>query len=82
MQAVKESVLCECSEVREKRQSLVKVKSAVSECCDSREYGQSLSVNSDPKVAKSSERLQKEDRASSPVFRVFSLPDLHCRHKL
>lgn len=75
----KESVLSECCEVREKRHSLVKVKSAASECCDFREKGQlSLSVKSGPKVlAKSNECLQKEDKASSPIFRVFSLPDFN-----
>lgn len=74
---VPESVVIECSEIRENGQSSSKsVKSApkrlYSECLQKK-------VKSDPKrLALSSECIRKtEDRGSSPIFRVFSLPDLH-----
>ncbi|KAJ8704391.1 hypothetical protein PYW08_013115 [Mythimna loreyi] len=57
--------------------------SVIIECSEIREHGQSSSksVKSDHmRQALSSECLQKkEDRGSSPIFRVFSLPDLNYR---
>lgn len=59
---VTESVVIECSEIRANGQ------------CSNK------SVKSGSKnITLSSECLQKkEDKGSSPIFRVFSLPDLHC----
>lgn len=56
----------------------VKDNSDVSKCCDVREHGQfSNRKSAVKKLNESTDCVTKQERGSSPIFRVFSLPDLN-----